>query len=174
MIDQGRIEELRHLEFSRVFRGYDSKEVDDLVSKVVIELSDLLQTCRTQGERISDLESRYESLKGKEVLLSAALLDAHKSAETVRESARKEADQIIREAELSAREVVARGEERRRRVQEWLSGTREEWLLELARIRGEVQALFESLERFDSHWQSMEWTPAPPLSPPDPLPEPGE
>lgn len=168
MIDQGRIEELRQLEFSRVFRGYEPKEVDDMVSKVVVELSELLQVCRSQGERLSDLETRYEALKGKENLLSATLLEAHKSAESFRESSRKEADQIIREAELSAREIVARGEERSLRVQEWLSRTREEWLLELARIRGELQALFESLERFDNHWQSMEPPHPPPLIPPDP------
>ncbi|MHB8421699.1 MAG: DivIVA domain-containing protein [Leptospirales bacterium] len=174
MIDQGRIEELRHLEFSKVFRGYEPKEVDEMVSKVVVELSELLQVCRSQGERLTDLESRYEELKGKGNLLSEALLEAHKSAETFRESARKEADQIVREAEFSAREIVARGEERRIQVQEWLSRTREEWLLELARIRGELQALFESLERFDHHWQGMEFPAPPPLSPPDPISSPEE
>ncbi len=174
MIDQGRIEELRQLEFSRVFRGYDPREVEDLVSKVVAEMSDLLQAYRAQGERLSELESSYESLKGKEALLSDALLEAHKAAETIRSSSRKEADQIIREAELSAREIVAKGEERRLRVQEWLSRTREEWLLELSRIRGEVQALFESLERFDNRWQSMDWSPAPPASSSEPFPGTGE
>ncbi len=162
MIDQQRIEELRQLEFSKVFRGYDPREVDDLVARVAQEMSELLLACRTQSDRISDLEVEFGALKEKESVLSDTLLSAQMIAVTVRSSARSEAEQIVRDAALSAKEIASRAEDRRIRLEEWFARAREEWLLELARIRGEVQALFESLERFEDRWHTMALPPSPP------------
>lgn len=164
MIEQHRIDEIRRHEFSRALRGYDPREVDDMVARVAQDMSELLQAYRAQSERVSGLEIELGALKEKESVLSDTLLNAQKIADTLRSSARTEADQIVREASLTGKEIVSRAEDRRMRLEDWFSKAREEWLLELARIRGEVQALFESLERFEDRWHTMALPPSPPGS----------
>lgn len=135
-----------------------------MVARVVQDMSELLHAYRVQSERISGLEIELGALKEKEGVLSDTLLNAQKIADTLRTSARTEADQILREASLSGKEIVSRAEDRRMKLEDWFAKAREEWLLELARIRGEVQALFESLERFEDRWHTMALPPSPPGS----------
>ena len=173
MIDQGRIDEIRHLEFSRVFRGYEPREVEETLVKISEEMTELLAAYRAQQESLARVESRLSEVEKKEKLLSDTLLEAKALAENTVEAARKEADEIVRDADLSARQILSDAEERRRRAEEWFSSTREGWLFDLARIRKDTVQMVQSLESLENQWNALTW-PKPPADPEgsaNPLPE---
>lgn len=65
MIDQGRIDEIRHLEFSRVFRGYEPREVEETLVKISEEMTELLAAYRAQQESLARVESRLSEVEKK-------------------------------------------------------------------------------------------------------------
>ena len=164
MIDQGRIDEIRHLEFSRVFRGYEPREVEDTLEKIAGEMAELLAAYRAQQESLARAESLMGEVEKKEKLLSDTLVEARLLAQNTLESARKEAEEIVRDADLSARQIVSDAEERRRRAEEWFSRTREGWLSDLARIKRDTGQMVQSLEILENQWNALTW----PLPPGDP------
>lgn len=164
MIDQGRIDEIRHLEFPRVFRGYEPREVEEILAKISDEMTELLAAYRTQQENLARVESRMSEVEKKEKLLSDTLVEARLLAENTVEAARKEADEIVRDADLSARQILSDAEERRRRAEEWFSSTREGWLFDLSRIRRDTVQMVQSLENLESQWNALTW-PKPPADP---------
>lgn len=164
MIDQGRIDEIRHLEFSRVFRGYEPREVDDTLVRISDEVTELLAAYRSQSEQLARMENLVSEIEKKEKLLSDTLLEAKLQAQNTLEAARKEAGEIIRDADMSAREILSDAEERRRRAEEWFARTRESWLLELGRIKKDTGEMVRALENLEDQWNALTWPP----------PEPGE
>ncbi len=157
MIDQGRIDEIRHLEFSRGFRGYEPREVDETLAKISEEMSELLTAYRTQQENLARAESLMGEVEKKEKLLSDTLVEARLLAQNTVDAARKEAEEIVRDADLSARQIISDAEERRLRAEEWFSSTREGWLFDLARIRKETGQMIQSLENLENQWNALTW-----------------
>lgn len=161
MIDQGRIDEIRHLEFSRVFRGYEPREVDDTLVRISDEMTELLAAYRAQSEQLARVEGLVSELEKKEKLLSDTLLEAKLQAQNTLEAARKEAGEVIRDADMSAREILSDAEERRRRAEDWFARTRESWLLELARIKKDTGEMVQTLENLEAQWNVLSWPPPP-------------
>ncbi len=92
--------DVTHTKFNRSLRGYKQSEVDDLLKRVADEL-ELAATERARYEQqIEMLHAEIARYKEMEETLNNSILLAQKTADEVRTSARREADIVIREAEL--------------------------------------------------------------------------
>jgi cell division initiation protein len=93
-------------QFRKALRGYEREEVEGFLSLVAVEFEALVKEVNALRE---DNQRKVEELaehKGRERTLQETLVTAQKASEDIRESARKEAEITISDAELQAEKIV--------------------------------------------------------------------
>lgn len=103
--------DVHNKEFKKSFRGYDEDEVDEFLDLVVAEFERIVRHNEDLQGSISGLESRLEHYKGLEETLKNAILLAQKAADEIRESARREAAMIEKEANARAQRLKIEAKE---------------------------------------------------------------
>jgi len=98
--------DIRHKEFKRGMRGYADVEVDEFLDEVADEYERLFKENIDLGERVETLEGQVGGYKRIEETLQKTLVSAQASAEELKLNATKEAQLILHEAELKARQLV--------------------------------------------------------------------
>lgn len=98
--------DIRHKEFKRGMRGYVDSEVDEFLDEIADEFERLFKENIDLGEQIDSLQEKVDQYKNLEDTLQKTLISAQKSAEELKANAEKEAQLILREAEMKARSMV--------------------------------------------------------------------
>ena len=98
--------DVRKQEFKKQMRGYDPVEVDTFLEMVAVEMEDLLRQQKESRDRVVELETQLKDYKQIEKTLQQTLLQAQEVTGKTFESARREADTIVREAEGRATAIV--------------------------------------------------------------------
>ncbi|MBP7205277.1 MAG: DivIVA domain-containing protein [Candidatus Cloacimonetes bacterium] len=109
--------DIRHQEFAASMFGYSKKEVKEYLEGLATELEDYQQRQEKELQRreLMQLEVRQEAvqagsaveeLKRREELISRTLVFAEKTKADIISNARKEAENIIHEAELKAKRAI--------------------------------------------------------------------
>ena len=98
--------DIRHKEFKRGMRGYADVEVDEFLDEVADEYERLFKENIDLGERVESLEGQVGGYKRIEETLQKTLISAQANAEELKQNATKEAQLILHEAELKARQLV--------------------------------------------------------------------
>ena len=127
-------------EFQRTLRGYDQDAVRVFLSRVAHQLSLSLNEREQQQRKLSALEAELSQLKSYEGELRDALLSLDQVSRSLKGQAEREAELIIKEAELRAEQIIAEGRAELIRMRE------EQRSLERQRERStvELRALLES------------------------------
>jgi cell division initiation protein len=108
--------EIRHVKVKRRPLGYDRKAVDGLLDEVTRSFEDVWRDRADLRDEIDRLESDLARFRELEVLLRNSLVSAERAADDLRAQARREADLIVAEARVRARELVEGAAEERERV----------------------------------------------------------
>ena len=98
--------DVRKQEFKKVMRGYDSVEVDTFMEMVSNEFEDLLKQQRDVRDRVTELETQLRDYRQIEKTLQQTLLQAQETTGKTYETARRDAESILREAEARAASIV--------------------------------------------------------------------
>lgn len=150
--------------FATAMRGYDLDEVDDFLDNVVIALKDYEQRLRDAQERITTLESDLSKRSDEESAISRALVAAQRSADSLVEDAREEAQRILAEAESQASELEGDRDEQRRLLQEEVDGIRsrlERLRAGVATMLSSVSAGLDDIDRFVDEQEQASLEPQP-------------
>jgi cell division initiation protein len=116
--------DIRQQQFTvKMFKGYDIAEVDAFLEDVGEDYESLLKETALLREQLAALEERSRGVSEREKSLQETLVTTQRLAEEMKAGARREAELIVREAELRGEKVV------------------EEVRSEEAKIRTEIQAL---------------------------------
>lgn len=99
--------DIRHKEFRRGMRGYADEEVDEFLDEVADEYERLFKENIDLNERLEALEGKVTQYRRIEETLQKTLVSAQQSAEELKTNATKEAQLILRDAELKARQMVS-------------------------------------------------------------------
>ena len=104
--------DIQQMVFRVKLRGYDQEEVNRFLEEVSQTVESLNRDNAGLRDRITSLEQQVMELKRTEVTLSNTLVSAQSLADDVKRGAQRDAELIIKEAELKAGELVrqARGE----------------------------------------------------------------
>ncbi len=94
--------DIRKQEFRKTMRGLDSDEVYAFLGTVADEYEAVLSDNKRLREHIVQLEERLKEFKSMETNLRNTLMTAEKITVEAKENARKEADLIVRGAEVEA------------------------------------------------------------------------
>ncbi len=94
--------DIRKQEFRKGMRGYDVDEVDTFLAMVADEMEDLIAAAQQVKTESVSLKERLDDYQQMEATMRETLVTAQRVAEEKREAARKEADIILKEAEVRA------------------------------------------------------------------------
>ncbi len=109
--------EIIHWQFRRRFFGYAAREVKEFLQRVSETLAQLMEENRTLKEERERLLERLQLYQAIEQQLQNALLVAEKTAEELKQQARREAEFIVAEARREAQQLK---EEAQRQVEAML------------------------------------------------------
>jgi cell division initiation protein len=94
--------DIRKQEFRRVMRGLDPEEVYAFLSTVADEYETFLNDNKALRERLLELDDKVQEYRNMEKTLRNTLLTAERVTGEATENARREAELIIKEAEIEA------------------------------------------------------------------------
>ncbi len=142
--------ELRHVQLPRRALGYKKPAVHELLDDVIESFENVWRDRADLRDEVERLESELARYKELDVLLRQSLVSAERAADDLRAQAGKEADTIVEEARLRAREIAAEGATERERT-----------LSEIRRLKGleaEMRASYRAfltlaLDRLESDTQ---------------------
>jgi cell division initiation protein len=136
--------DIQQMVFKVNFRGYDKEEVNRFLEELAQTVEALNRDHAVQREKIIFLEQQLAELKRTEATLSNTLLSAQSLAEDVKQNAHREADLVIKEAELKAGELIRQARVELTDTQRDLSSLQKQRLLMIERLRASLR-MFERL-----------------------------
>lgn len=146
--------DIRHREFRRAMRGYADEEVDEFLDELAEEFERLFKENIDVRERLEAAEEKLANYRRIEETLQKTLLNAQAAAEEQKQNAAKEAELILQDAQLKARQIVNEAYAERQKVEQ-----------AIARLRTAEQTLRlqvrQLLERFMKYLEEGEPAPAP-------------
>lgn len=92
--------------FKVKMRGYDREEVDTFLDSVTENYEALIRENGNLRERLAEYEVQLAELKKKETTLNNTLMKAQGLVEEMRHAAQKDAELILKEAELKAEGMI--------------------------------------------------------------------
>ena len=132
--------------FKRTWRGYEPSEVHrflELIAQQLVEynreMTEVRQELKSSQRELSDLRDREEVLKD-------AMLTAKRAIEDCRESAEKQAQLILDEAELRAEKLLAHAQSKSTDLMEDISDLRRQRVRMIAELRGIINTHANLLE----------------------------
>jgi cell division initiation protein len=138
--------DIQQMVFKVNFRGYDKEEVNRFLEELAQTVESLNRDHAVQREKIIFLEQQLAELKRTEATLSTTLLSAQSLAEDVKQNAQREADLVIKEAELKAGELIHQARVELTDTQRDLSSLQKQRLLMVERLRASLRMFERMLE----------------------------
>ena len=138
--------DIQQMVFKASFRGYDKEEVNRFLEELAQTIESLNRDQAIQREKIVFLEQQLAELKRTEATLSSTLLSAQSLAEDVKRNAQREADLVIKEAELKAGELIRQAGVELTDTQRDLSSLQKQRLLMVERLRASLRMFERMLE----------------------------
>lgn len=106
--------DIHEAEFKRVWKGYDPDQVDAFLQRVLSEYESVYKENERLRQRIQELEAELAEYSRTEAQIDELLALAKQTAADVKEAAQHEAESLLKEAKLKAREIVAAAEAKAR------------------------------------------------------------
>jgi cell division initiation protein len=99
--------DIRQQQFTvRMFRGFDVQEVDTFLEDLAADYETLLKENALLKEQLQALEDRSRGLEDRERVLQETLVTSQRVVDEMKDAARREANLVMREAELKQEKIV--------------------------------------------------------------------
>lgn len=98
--------DIHHKEFRRSLRGYSEEDVDGFLDQVADEFDRLFKENIDLAEKFEVANERVRGYQSMEATLNNTLVSAQRSAEEIVSKAGLEADSMLRDAEIKAKDIV--------------------------------------------------------------------
>ena len=138
--------DIQQMVFQVKFRGYDKEEVNRFLEELALTVEGLNRENALLREKLTLTEQHLVELKRTESTLSNTLVSAQSLAEDVKRSAHREADLIVKEAELKASEVMRQARTELVNIQGDVSDLQKQRLLLVERFRSTIRSFERMLE----------------------------
>ena len=110
--------DIQQKQFPMKFRGFDVEEVYAFLEIIREEMEDLLRENANLRENIQRLDNQLKEYRDMETTLRETLLTAQQLVEDYKMNARKEAELVVREAELRSDTLLKEAQEKVRKIHE--------------------------------------------------------
>jgi cell division initiation protein len=138
--------EITQREFGRRFRGLDPEEVQAFLEQIAKEMTRLLQEGADRGDQIQRLESQVRMHQEREDTLRNTLVTAQKMTEEIKANAKREADLILKEAEVKAERLVEQAHRKCAQVQAEIAELKRQHDVFASKLRGLIKTHLDLLD----------------------------
>jgi cell division initiation protein len=140
--------DIQQKRFSRALRGYDREEVEAFLSLTSSAFEDLVKELHALREELHRRDDQIAAHRDLERTLQETLVTAQRASEDIRESARKEGEIVIGEAELQAEKIVQGARQRFQRIVDDIQEMKRLRIQFEAQVRSLVETHAKLLETF--------------------------
>jgi cell division initiation protein len=140
--------EIQKHEFLKKRKGYDPEAVKSFLSSLAEDFEDFIRENVELAARVQRLEEENFDHREREKILKETLLSAQRLSEEMKANARKEAEMLVREAELAGERITAQALERSALIEKAMR----ELKLQRTNFRLKLQTMlemFQSVLEFD-------------------------
>lgn len=148
--------DVRKQEFGKAMRGFDCDEVRAFLATLADEYEAVLVDNKQVRERVADLEDKLGEYQRMEKNLRDTLLTAERLTQETKETAAREGELIIRDAELKARGVLEECRLRTEELRREITGLRQEKETYLARFRSLAEAQIQFIDTHRSDFEDLD------------------
>ena len=97
-------------------RGYDAEEVDEFLDEIIVDFEKMQRELDVLKTQLSNYSENMNSYREKEISLNNALLSAQRFADQLKRDAEAKAAEIIAQAEEEAKKIIGGTEEKYNKV----------------------------------------------------------
>jgi cell division initiation protein len=135
--------DIRQQQFTvRAFRGLDRQEVEAFLEDVAEDYESVVKENALLKEQLAVLEERSRNITEHERTLQETLVTTHRLTEEMKQTAKREAEMIVRDAEMRGEKIAEAGRTEEARIRAELAS--------LKRMRRQlVEELRSTLARYD-------------------------
>ncbi len=138
--------DIRKTTFTKAMRGLDTEEVQAFLDTVAEQAEERERELESARARIEELESQVRNYKSMEDGLRDTLMAVQNSTQETREQARREAELILKQAEVDAAEIQRRSREELAALRADLVGVEAQRTSFVTRIRALLKGQLDLLE----------------------------
>jgi len=103
--------DLQNITFKKNFMGYNEDMVNDVLDKIIEDYTAYIRENVELKDKLALLNEGLQHYKSIEESLQNALLVAQQTGEDIKKNAYEKAENVIREAELKAQELISKANE---------------------------------------------------------------
>ena len=137
--------EIRHIKLGKGFWGYRQGSTDRLLEEIVASFEEVWRERADLEDKLERLESDISRYRDLETLLRKTLVSAERSAQELKDQARREAEVFLTEAHAEARLIKQRA-----------LAEREQLRGEVARIRSLLRSVLAIVDEPDAKGRTVE------------------
>lgn len=132
--------DIQHMVFKVSLRGYDRQDVDRFLEQIAQTVDELNRETATLREKLGVTEGQLADSRKAESALTKTLVSTQTMAEELKEAARRDAELIIKEAEIMAADLLKHARQELAKLQQEISDLRKQRALAIERLRGTLRA----------------------------------
>lgn len=144
--------EIRKMDFSKSLRGYHTDEVRAFLEIVADQMDSLQRGVNELSDKVVRLETRLADYQSMEKTLQDTLLKAEEASQQARANSQREAEIMLREAQVEAQQIIAEARNFADRLQSeimMLHSRKDSFIKKLKYLLQSQQDLVEVLEGND-------------------------
>jgi cell division initiation protein len=138
--------DIQQMVFKMRLRGYDRQDVDRFLEEVAQTVELLNRENSTLREKLSAAEEQLAELRKTESTLTQTLLSTQMLADDIKRRSERDAELIIKEAEMKAADLIRQAGMELATLQRDLSDLRKQRLLAVERLRSTIRTFERILE----------------------------
>jgi cell division initiation protein len=127
--------DIQHKVFDTQWRGYNKPQVDQFLEEIAESVEELTKENLLLKERLSAKDEELGQLKRAETTLTSTLISTQSFVDQLKRGAQRDADLVVKEAELKAEEILAQSRTELVEMRRMISALKQQRALVLDRLR---------------------------------------
>ncbi|HBP89815.1 MAG TPA: DivIVA domain-containing protein [Nitrospirales bacterium] len=127
--------DIQHKVFDTQWRGYHKTQVDQFLEEIAESVEELTKDNLVYKEKLSAKDDELNQLKRAETTLTTTLISTQSFVDQLKHGAQRDADLVVKEAELKAEEILAQSRAELAEMRRMISALKQQRALVLDRLR---------------------------------------
>lgn len=141
--------DINNKEFKRVLRGYSPEEVDEFLDEVVESYEELFKEKSKLEEKLAAASEQINHYSKIETTIQNTLLLAQNAADSAKETAQREADLMLKNANEAAQKILDRANSDIVTINDEYEKTKQEYIKFRAKYKNFVKTQLETFEELE-------------------------
>ena len=137
--------DIQHMVFKVSLRGYNRQDVDRFLEQIAQTVDELNRETAALREKLGASEGQLVDSRKAETALTRTLVLTQTMAEELKAAAKRDAELIVKEAEMMASDLLKHARQELATLQHEISDLRKQRVMAIERLRGTLRTLDRAL-----------------------------